>query len=272
MGVLKGLTDEYFGEKKGEEDCLVLTPRKREDITIIDEDELLTSYLFDMLQNGASLDFRLGGYSSLANMLNTLGVKVRICKGIEYYRFPGEFWEGIEAYWRQKFHNHPDLLGPILERLKKEQEWTKTAAYRGRYLPEEKIIELYPDEMKAEPDGKKHLDYLLLTTFVHEAMHAYFDRPGHDSFPYAYFVEEPMAEFGMLLFLKETRMPAALQEWAYKDVSGMCCCYRFGATLFDQYCDWNISLRDYLEAYKYGISKYGMLDLDKSEKHVALPY
>lgn len=143
---------------------------------------------------------------------------------------------------------------------------------RGRYLPDKKIIELYPDEMKDEPNGKKYLDYLLLTTFVHEAMHAYFDRPKHSDFPYAYFVEEPMAEFGMLLFLKETKMPGALQSWAYSDVSRMDCCYRFGANLFDQYYAWNISLRDYLEAYKYGISKYEMLDVDIIEKVVALPY
>ena len=75
--------------------------------------------------------------------------------------------------------------------------------------------------MKAEPDGKKYLDYLLLTTFVHETMHAYFDRPEHSGFPYAYFVEEPMAEFGMLLFLKETKMPDTLQKWAYEDISRM---------------------------------------------------
>ena len=278
MGILKGLTDEYFGEIKREEDYLVLKPSKKEDITIIDEDKLLTPYLYDILQNGASLDFRMGGYSSLANMLNTLGVNVHICKGIKwFYDFHlDDFFDGFEKYWRMKLSQRHDLLEPILNRLEEERGWMTAYTIRGRYLPKERIIELYPEEMKAEmkaePDGKKYLDYLLLTTFVHEAMHAYFDRPEHSDFPYAYFVEEPMAEFGMLLFLKETKMPDALKKWAYNDVSGMRCCYRFGATLFDQYCDWNISLRDYLEAYKYGISKYEMLDVDICKKLVALPY
>lgn len=274
MGILKGLTDEYFGEIKREEDYLVLKPSKMEDITIIDEDKLLTPYLYDILQNGASLDFRMGGYSSLANMLNTLGVNVHICRGIKwFYDFHlDDFFDGFEKYWRMKLSQRHDLLEPILNRLDEERGWMTAYTIRGRYLPKERIIELYPEEMKAEPDGKKYLDYLLLTTFVHETMHAYFDRPEHSGFPYAYFVEEPMAEFGMLLFLKETKMPDTLQKWAYEDISRMLCCYRFGATLFDQYYAWNISLRDYLEAYKYGISKYEMLDVDICKKLVALPY
>ena len=210
-----------------------------------------------------------------ANILNTLGVKVRICKGIKwFYDFHSrDFLDEIEAYWRRKLSQRLDLLEPILKRLEDERKWMSAYTFRGRYLPEEKIIELYPDEMEYE--WKKYgnpVDYLLLTTFVHEAMHAYFDRPGHSSFAYAYFVEEPMAEFGMLLYLKETGGPEALQKWAYEDVAKKRCCYRYGATLFDQYCDWNISLRSYLEAYKYGISEYEMLDVDKSGERVALPF
>ena len=113
---------------------------------------------------------------------------------------------------------------------------------------------------------------MLVATLFHEAMHVNFDRHGHSSFPYAYFVEEPMAEFGMLLLLKETEMPDVLQQWAHTDVTGKQNCYCFGATLFDQYCGWNKSLRSYLEAYKYGISEYEMLDVDKNGGYVALPF
>ena len=111
MGVLTTLTDEYFGASKREEDCLVLTPREREYITILDEDRPLTTYLSELLQNGAS-----------------------------------------------------------------------------------------------------------------------------------------------------------------EDVAKKRCCYRYGATLFDQYCDWNKSLRSHLEAYKYGLSEHEMLEVDSSGKQVALPY
>ena len=79
MGVIKSMTDEYFGETKRDEERLVLTPRVREDIVIEDKHDILTNDQNELLQNGASLDFCLGDYASLANMLNALGVKVRIC-------------------------------------------------------------------------------------------------------------------------------------------------------------------------------------------------
>ena len=270
MGVIKSMTDEYFGETKRDEERLVLTPRVREDIVIEDKHDILTNDQNELLQNGASLDFCLGDYASLANMLNALGVKVRICKGINWFY---DFYESdyIELYWRRKLREQSPKLEPILKRLKEERDWLKTYTIRGRYLPKEKIIELYPDEMKAEPDGKKYFEYLLLTTFVHEAMHAYFDRPRHSDYTYARLVEEPMAEFGMLLWLKETIMPDALQKWAYDVVAKRNSCYRYGANLIDQYCAWNTSLRGYLEAYKYRISKYAMLDVDMTGKLVALP-
>ena len=277
MGVLKSLTEEYCGVSKREEDRLVLMPRKREDIDIIDEYSRLTEEQKELLQNGASLDFCLDDYTSLANVLNKMGVKVRICKGIKWFydSHSRDYIDEFELYWRRKLGQRLDLLEPILERLKEERDWLEAYTIRGRYLRKEKIIELYPDEMKAEPNGIKFFEYLLLTTFVHEAMHAYFDRTDssekHSDYTYARFVEEPMAEFGMLLWLKETMMPDALQKWAYNDVAVRRSCYRYGATLFDQYCDWNTALRNYLEKYKYRISKYAMLDLDKSGKHVALP-
>ena len=104
-------------------------------------------------------------------------------------------------------------------------------------------------------------------------MHAYFDRPGHKHYPYAYFVEEPLAEFGMLMYLKETAMygTRTMISWAKDDVAGKHRCYRYGAWLYEQYCDWNFGLRKYLEEYKYPIEVFTMLDIDRSRKIVALP-
>lgn len=267
------MTDEYFGETKRDEECLILMPRVRENIVIEDKYDMLTKAQNELLQNGASLDFCLDDYTSLANVLNTMGVKVRICKGIKwFYDFhPRDYFDEFELYWRKELGEQHEKLKPIMERLKEERDWVKAYTIRGRYLRKEKIIELYPDEMKAEPDGKKFFEYLLLSTFAHEAMHAYFDRPKHSDYTYARFVEEPMAEFGRLLWLKKTRMPDALQKWAYDDVAKWNSCYRYGTNLFDQYCAWNTSLRSYLETYKYRISKYAMLDVDKTGMHVALP-
>lgn len=287
MGALKRITDEYFGKLLRKEDWLVLLPRKEEDIDIIDDYDLLnkclsedmSGYLRRILQEVVSLDFTFGGYTSLADVLNSLNVKVHICEGIKEYNSSDkyEFVEKAKKHWEQEFFDRPDLLNSMLERITKENAWINSARIRGRYLPEENVIELYPEEMMEEAGMRRgRIDYLILTTLVHETMHAYFDRPDNSKFPYAYFVEEPMAEFGMLLFFKETAQEAcnyqSLRQWAYDDVKEKSSCYRYGVSLIDQYCDWNKSLRRYLEAYKYGISEFGMLDIDIDEKHVALPY
>lgn len=281
------MTDEYFGKLLRREDWLSFMQEEKEDIDIIDDDDLLnkclseamSGYLREIIQDVVSLDFSFGGYTSLADMLNSLGVKVHICEGIKEYNSSDkcEFVEKAKKHWKQEFSDNPELLNSMLERITKESVWMNSARIRGRYLPEDNIIELYPEEMMEEAGMRRgRIDYLILTTLVHETMHAYFDRPDHSMFPYAYFVEEPMAEFGMLLFFKETSQEAcdyqSLRQWAYDDVKGKSSCYRYGVSLFDQYCDWNKSLRSYLEAYKYGISEFGMLDIDIDEKHVALPY
>ena len=91
---------------------------------------------------------------------------------------------------------------------------------------------------------------LLVSTLAHEAMHAYFNRPGHETFPYIYYVEEPLAEFGMLLYLHETK--SKFYKWAYDDVKSKTTCYKYGANLMDQclYEGTPSLTRDYLEAYR----------------------
>ncbi len=272
MGALKRITDEYFGDTTSEEDLMVLNPAKRERITIFDDDKLLSEYHTNLLHDGASMFFKLGVFSSLYDVLKSMGVKVRICKGIPLFcsYFDDKFINEAIEYWRKRLAND-NRLCKIIEELERERQWMKVTTIRGRYLRKEKIIELFPEEMLSESNGKKYFSYLLLSSFVHEAMHAYFDRPGHNHHPYAYFVEEPMAEFGMLLYLDEAVHNDALQKWAYDDTLSIKGCYSFGATLYDQYCAWNYSLRDHLEAYKYGISEYQMLNVDATGKHVALP-
>ena len=98
-------------------------------------------------------------------------------------------------------------------------------------------------------------------------MHAYFNRPGHEHFPYTMFVEEPLAEFGMLLYLHETSSP--YYEWAHNTVSDKKCCYGYGANIMDQYLGGDKSLRKYLEEYKIFIGEYEMLD--EMNGNVSLP-
>ena len=146
MGALKRITDEYFGKLLRKEDWLVLLPRKEEDIDIIDDYDLLnkclsedmSGYLRRILQEVVSLDFTLGGYTSLADVLNSLNVKVHLCEGIKEYNSSDkyEFVEKAKKHWKQEFFDRPDLLNSMLERITKENAWINSARIRGRYLPE----------------------------------------------------------------------------------------------------------------------------------------
>lgn len=77
--------------------------------------------------------------------------------------------------------------------------------------------------------GGMRMDELLVSTLAHETMHAYFNRPGHDKYPYIYLIEEPLAEFGMLVYLHQTG--SSYYNWAFNDVRGKRTCYHYGADL-----------------------------------------
>ena len=126
---------------------------------------------------------------------------------------------------------------------------------RGLYDPKKNQIKLFPEEMQQEYGGQK-MDELLVSTLVHETMHAYFNRPRHKCYPYVIFVEEPLAEYGMLLYLHETK--SNYYNWAYDDVSSKNTCYKYGAVMMDQYLSGNTTLREYLESYKILIDKYAI--------------
>ena len=227
-------------------------------ITIIDNDGLCTPSQLDILQDCSSLIFKIGEYNSLADILNSLGVKVYIRKGI-IEKDITSFLDEAEEFWLSKLKTNPNEFEKAtknLEEIGRERQYS-IFRIRGRYLRKEKIIELFPEEMKEEYGGTK-MNELLVSTLAHETMHAYFDRPGHDHYPYAYFVEEPLAEFGMLLYLEVCEH--YMLSWAYDDVAGKHNCYRYGATLFDFRGD--LALRKYFENYKCGISEYGILDVD----------
>ena len=121
---------------------------------------------------------------------------------------------------------------------------------RGCYIPEKRVIKLYLDEMKDEYGGRR-MEELIVSTLAHETMHAYFNRPGHNSYPYLVIVEEPLAEFGKLLYLKETN--CVFYDWAKADVEGDKTCYRYGAKLMDLYIGGKNQFRSILEAYKPGV-------------------
>lgn len=260
-------------------------PENIVEISIIDEDNLLDAAQLQLLQKAASLPFKLGEYASLAEMLNKLGVNVIIEKGIITREIP-HYLDAAILYWQierarlqgelrkcEKQNNRDEELEQKLcECLQKmevamhERNVWGSMRLRGLYDPKDNVIKLFPEEMASEPSG---MDELLVSTLAHEAMHAYFNRPGHEQFPYVLFVEEPMAEFGMLVYLAETRIPYF--DWAHEDVSSKKTCYRYGAMLYDKYTNEDPLLREDLEDYKVAIDQYDMLIVPWGSKDIFMP-
>lgn len=251
--VRRGITGEDRKENKWPE---YPEPSTKMVININDEHRLLNEKQVQLLHKCASLNFSLGRYESIAGILNTLKIPVYIREGIIESDHT-DFFEEMKIKLGNKLPEIWDFLSNPSSRL------------RGRYLPKEKIIELFPKEMEAEAkcsdgrvDGATVMN-LLITTLAHETMHAYFDRPDHEMYPYAYFVEEPLAEFGMLVYLKETGMPIIVIDWAHGDVAEKLSYYRYGAKLFDLPEKEYNSVRNYLKEYKVAeIGKYDVLVID----------
>lgn len=244
-------------------------PEKLLGMTIVDEKNLLTDEQKKRLLESVSLEFKLCDYTSLADILNKLGVTVYIVPGkvkrsTKYLDVAKEYWEN-----KLKSQTESEIASKNLQIINVELDAVSCGYLRGCYIHDQKEILLFPEEMETEYDGKRMTE-LLVSTLAHEVMHAYFDRKGHSHYPYAYFVEEPLAEFGMLLYLQETRLSDIL-DWAKKDVASKQSCYHYGAVLYNQYMNWNPFLRRYLEEYKYNINKYEMLDVARDETAVGLP-
>ena len=221
----------------------------------VDESDILLDPEIVAIIEAALKSFTFGGFTSLNNMLSELEVKLVISPDTPKRIVPSGISEWV-LYWENELQRLKKVLGPDdknnqfykdaleeLEKAKKEVEAWSAMALRGRYDRFQKKIILYPNNMPGQ-DRKEYL----VTTFVHEAMHAYFDRHPRELFPYVATVEEPLAEFGMLLFLKETNNN--YYKWAYDNVVSKKTCYRYGAALMDRYEKGDNQIRQDLESYK----------------------
>lgn len=252
-------------------------------MTIIDNQNLLTQGQTQNLQNCALSTFNFGGYQSLDDILTSLKVEVYIEPGIITRSIPSTLNEAME-FWSKEV-NRLEALIPHAENKEKaiedyqrarknaekiwedKEKWS-SMSLRGLYDSKANRIKLYPENM-AQEYGGSYMDELLVSTFAHETMHAYFNRPRHKGFPYIVHIEEPLAEFGMLLYLNETG--SYYYDWAHWDVSNKTTCYRYGAKLMDQYLNTNTTHRQYLEAYKIKLNNYPMPTTDPFWGTIELP-
>lgn len=225
---------------------------------LIDNHHLLTANQAQLLHRNVGAPFSFGRFNSLDDILTQLDVDVIIEPGIVYHSVPESLNE-LEAFWKGlagcnapsnyrithlkdfTFHNANldstqrvddcdvyETAINIYEKIRKEKESLLRMPIRGLYDPEKNCIKLYPEEMRQEYSGMR-MNELLVSTLAHETMHAYFNRPNHDKYPYIYFVEEPLAEFGMLVYLHQTG--SSYYDWAFNDVRGKRTCYHYGADL-----------------------------------------
>lgn len=230
-----------------------------------EEDKLLTKEETLLLQACTLLPFKIGSFSSIDDLLGKLGVCIQIAPGIKYHVAPSEllqerdYWEKELKKWKEDNPEYNEIRN-ILEKIGDEIRAWQAFPIRGEYLSDDKIIKLYPKEMRMECDsdgGKTHglsMYSLLVSTLAHESMHAYFDRTVRRSLPYVGRVEEPLAEFGMLLYLHDTNQKYIF-NWARNDVRSKRTYYRYGDALMSLHLDtadadgYSLTRRD-LERYK----------------------
>lgn len=244
-------------------------------MNIIDKKPLLLPAQKSLLKQNARAIFSLGDFVSLDDIVTKLKVDVYIEPG-KPTRSVDDYYDKAIEHWRKVYKklyemNREDESLRIecqkaevkLWKLKVERKAHAAMRLLGLYDSQKNIIKLFPEAM-ADADASK-MDEYLVSTLAHEVMHAYFNRPGHENYPYAMFVEEPLAEFGMLLYLWRTHSP--YYDWAHENVRSKKCCYRFGAAIMDQYFDGDISYKKYLEEYKVPVDEYDLL----SNGRIAMP-
>lgn len=245
---------------------------------ITDSKGLLSPNQIKLLHDAASLSFSLGGFKSLDGILTTLGVNVVVEDGVRYHDIPYDFLREAEEFWRKKYYEvaNRSREGKTKEMIEAEDNLCEIHRMRnfmgqqmrlGLYVPVDNHIILYPEAMKTT-DGGSRMNELLVSVLTHETMHAYFNRPGHEKFPYAMFVEEPLAEFGMLIYLEETKSPYL--SYAYTFVDGKQTCYCFGAKYYDEYKAGDTNYRHILEDYKFELEN-GAMSIHPSLSDVVLP-
>ena len=265
-------------------------------MNIIDDHKLLFLQQKNCLEKNSTLPFKFGGFTSIDDILTKLNVNVIIEPGvITREKLPSwgnmkQSFDEINNHWKNEIDRldgrpRDDIseelrnLQNIFENHRNEMDELANLPLRGFYNPKDNNITLFPNEMETEYGGTR-MEELLVSTLAHETMHAYFNRPGHDSYPYVYFVEEPLAEFGMLLYIHETehyrnvanqyllgKNQSDFYQWAYDDVKSKKTCYCYGSTLIDQCLKEGLlsPICAFLVSYKIQIDEYSALYPIKGE-------
>ena len=176
-------------------------------MVIIDNDSLLNPAWRKLIQATANKGYWFGGFNSLEEFHQK--EKVNVIVERKANQLPVLHQETII-----KLNEILDSRIPLeqKEEIRNLINTIRNIVVLGEYKPSKNNIYLYIETIMSF--GSNHEDFLL-TTYIHEMLHAYFDREGHKELPYIFEKEESLAEAGMLVFLdqvKDNRLSWAIQN------------------------------------------------------------
>lgn len=220
-------------------------------INICDLQNLLNYHQHSLLQTIAIHDFPSKEQKKIYEWIKEREIKVVIDENVKERSIPKEFEEHLNQL-KNECDEAERRISPEDEKTRRDYEralddykwWYSSSLDEilGEYIKDEKKIVLYPNAMKNAAKNPNDEDNLLRTTFVHEVMHAYFNRDDkREKLPYILQIEEPLAEFGMLKFMKD--YDKNLYEWALDNVSKKNNFYGLGADLMKAYLGKKIPCR-----------------------------
>lgn len=229
-------------------------------MNIIDKKGLLTQEMRGIIEEQANVMFRLGKYSSLNNIHDKLDVDiiiedncpdkghVQLEEALKLKLLQIEILKKQERDSEEELIAQRQILEEHIERLKRIRDNIVTL---GQYNPIEKNIYLYIKTITSFNDWQKYLK----TTYIHEMLHAYFDRKKHYLIPYYYQIEEPLAEAGVLLYLHETN--DNILSWAVQNIKNkmpLLAEYAFGAELYEMWINGHFALETIIKNFKFEVS------------------
>lgn len=158
-------------------------------MNIIDQNSLLTTKQNALLKENANKNYSFGDFISLDDIVRKLKVDVIIEPGTPM-RSVDDYYEKAKKYWRSMYEQlyrksqeddsvraECQKIEVKLGKLKVEREAHSSMRLLGLYDSRKNAIKLFPEAMAKVDESK--MDEYLVSTFAHEVMHAYFNRPGH---------------------------------------------------------------------------------------------
>lgn len=228
-------------------------------IPFLKNKDSLTESEFKSLESAYYSDFPFSGYDKFSDFHEDKEIKIVISEDRLYRDYLStdkdlnRLFEELKK-WLNIFEE-TDQIDKLkeAEAILKELESLEHFIVLGEYKSETNEVVLYITNIKdavTQVGSLSSSAMLLSIVYVHEMMHAYFDREYEQKrIPYIINVEEPLAEAGVLFFAESNYHQADfadIKDYIAKGVSP----YRLGVKLYDDYRD---KTKQIIESYKHQV-------------------